>query len=141
MLSSTLARSGFEQTVIRELGAIHDQGATTQEIVFKVFDLQKQMNDRLILIQKKTEAILTQQVELAEYPTPRLFIVLPEKPTEYDPANWFRTKFRLHFICECGEHTQPAESKVVHHLHLAKHEGYLVREPTAFSRSTVRFSW
>ena len=132
-LSSTmLARSGFEHTVIRELGAIHDQGATTQQIALKVLELQKQMSDRLILIQQKTEAILTQQVELAEYPIPRLFIVLPENPTEYDPANWFRTKFRLHFICECGKHTQPAGTKVVHHLHLAKHEGYLVREPTAF---------
>ncbi|KAF9946243.1 hypothetical protein BGZ72_000510, partial [Mortierella alpina] len=70
----------------------------TQQIAQEVWKLQKQMNDRLILIQNKTEAILTQQLELAEYPIPRLFIVLPEEPVKYDPANWFRTKFRLHFI-------------------------------------------
>ena len=116
----------------RKLDAIHDQGAMTQQIALKVWQLQKQMNDRLILIQAKTETVLTQQLELAEYPIPRLFIVLPEEPTKYDPAKWFRTRFRLYFICECGEHTIAAGSKISHHLHLAKHEGYLVREPTEF---------
>ncbi|KAF9952974.1 hypothetical protein BGZ72_005788 [Mortierella alpina] len=104
----------------------------TQQIAQEVWKLQKQMNDRLILIQSKTEAILTQQLELAEYPIPRLFIVLPEEPVKYDPANWFRTKFRLYFICECGKHTEASDSKITHHLHVAKHEGYLVREPTVF---------
>ncbi|KAF9944132.1 hypothetical protein BGZ72_002772, partial [Mortierella alpina] len=42
------------------------------------------------------------------------------------------TKFRLHFICECGKHTETPNSKIKHLLHLAKHEGYLVREPTKF---------
>jgi len=114
------------------VAALHDQGATTQQIARQVWELQKQMNDRTILIQSKTEAILTQQLELAEYPIPRLFIVLPEEPTKYDPGNWFRTTFRLHFICECGEHTTVTGSKLPNHLHLAKHEGYLIREPTKF---------
>ncbi|KAF9979477.1 hypothetical protein BGZ75_009657 [Mortierella antarctica] len=52
--------------------------------------------------------------------------------TKYDPGSWFRTKFRLHFICEYGKHTEPSNSNVPHHLHLAKHEGYLIREPTVF---------
>ncbi|GJJ68411.1 hypothetical protein EMPS_00757 [Entomortierella parvispora] len=94
--------------------------------------MQIQMSDRLILIQSKTEAILTQQLELVEYPIPRLFIVLPEKVSKYDAATWFRTKFRLYFICECGEHTQKEESKAPHHLHLARHQGYVIREPTEF---------
>ncbi|KAF9989485.1 hypothetical protein BGZ75_006177, partial [Mortierella antarctica] len=127
----TEQRQAF-QAVIHKLDAIHVQGATTQQIAQEVLKLQKQMNDRLILIQRKTEAILTQQLEIAEYPIPRLFIVLPEEPVKYDPANWFRTKFRLHFICECGKHTEASNSKIKHHLHLAKHEGYLVREPTEF---------
>ncbi|OAQ22151.1 hypothetical protein K457DRAFT_1888919 [Linnemannia elongata AG-77] len=129
---ASMAKSGFERTVIHKLDGLHDQGAMTQQIARKVLELQKQMNDRLILIQSKTEAILTQQLELAEYPIPWLFIVLPEEPAKYDPGNWFRTKFRLHFICECGNHTESNNSKVPHHLHLAKHEGYLVREPTKF---------
>ncbi|KAG0255402.1 hypothetical protein BGZ95_005767, partial [Linnemannia exigua] len=128
----SMAESGFEKTIIDKLDGLKYQGATTQQIAREVLELQKQMNDRLILIQSKTEAILTQQLELAEYPIPRLFIVLPEEPTKYDPGNWFRTKFRLHFICECGKHTEVSNSKIPHHLHLAKHEGYLVREPTAF---------
>ncbi|KAF9536937.1 hypothetical protein EC957_009341 [Mortierella hygrophila] len=125
-----MVKSGFERTVVHKLDGLYDQGAMTQQIARKVLELQKQMNDRLILIQSKTEAILTQQLELTEYPIPRLFIVLPEEPAKFDPGNWFRTKFRLHFICECGKHTEPINSKVPHHLHLAKHEGYLIRQPT-----------
>ncbi|KAF9116593.1 hypothetical protein BGW39_002695, partial [Mortierella sp. 14UC] len=131
-LSSTEQCQAFQSTIIHKLDGLHDQGAKTQQIAQEIWKLQKQMNDRLILIQSKTEAILNQQLELAEYPIPRLFIVLPEELTKYDPGNWFRTKFRLHFICECGKHTEPSNSKVAHHLHLAKHEGYLVREPTEF---------
>ncbi|KAF9124610.1 hypothetical protein BG015_005054, partial [Linnemannia schmuckeri] len=129
---TSMTKSEFERTVIHKLDGLNEQGAMTQRIVREVLELQKQMNDRLILVQSKTEAILTQQLELAEYPIPRLFIVLPEEPAKYDPTNWFRTKFRLHFICECGRHTEANNSKVPHHLHLAKHEGYLVREPTKF---------
>ncbi|KAG0045289.1 hypothetical protein BGZ90_008490 [Linnemannia elongata] len=72
------------------------------------------MKARLILIQSETEVFLNQQLEQAEYPIPRLFIVLPEELTKYDPGNWFRT------------------NKAPHRLHLAKHEGYLIREPTKF---------
>ncbi|KAF9960860.1 hypothetical protein BGZ72_005696 [Mortierella alpina] len=134
-LSSTEQCQGFQGAVMHKLDGLYDQGALTQKIAQDVLKLQKQMNDRLILIQSKTEAILTQQLELAEYPIPRLFIVLPEEPAKYDPGNWFRTKFRLHFICECGKHTEASNNKVPHHLHLAKHEGYLVREPTEFFKN------
>ncbi|KAF9954176.1 hypothetical protein BGZ70_010642, partial [Mortierella alpina] len=127
----TEQRQGF-QKVINKLDVLYDQWATTQQIAQEVLRLHKQMNERLVLIQSKTEAILTQQLEIAEYPIPRLFLVLPEEAVKYDPANWFRTKFRLHFICECGKHTEDSNSKMKHHLHLAKHEGYLVREPTKF---------
>ncbi|KAG0314307.1 hypothetical protein BGZ99_008217 [Dissophora globulifera] len=123
---------GFQRTVIHKLDALYDQGDITQQIAQKVLQLSEEMKSRLILIQSKTGAILNQQLELIEYPIPRLFIVLPEEVIKYDPRNWFRTKFRLHFICECGNHTEPSNSKVRHHLHLAKHEGYLIREPTAF---------
>ncbi|KAF9538172.1 hypothetical protein EC957_007124, partial [Mortierella hygrophila] len=127
-----MTKSSFKGTVIHKLVEIHDQGAMTQQVVQEVLKQQKQANDRLVLIQNKTEAILAQQLELAEYPIPRLFVVLPEEPAKYDPGNWFRTKFRLHFICECGKHTEANNSKVPHHPHLAKHGGYLVREPTEF---------
>ncbi|KAF9993363.1 hypothetical protein BGZ79_001988, partial [Entomortierella chlamydospora] len=125
VVTNVTVKPEFESRVMGKLEEIHKD-------VKKNLELSKQMNDRLILIQNKTEAILTQQLELAEYPIPRLFIVLPEEPTKYDPGNWFRTKFRLHFICECGEHTKATGSNTPNHLHLAKHEGYLIREPTAF---------
>ncbi|KAF9952495.1 hypothetical protein BGZ70_000587 [Mortierella alpina] len=105
------------------------QGAKNAQ---EVWELQKQMNDRLILIESKTAAILTQHCELLEYTIPRLFIVLPDTPTKWDPLNMIRTKFRLRFICECGEHTKATGSKIPHHLHLANHEGYLVNKPTEF---------
>ncbi|KAG0294811.1 hypothetical protein BGZ97_004966, partial [Linnemannia gamsii] len=129
---STESCQRFQNTVIHRLDALHDQGAMTLQIAQKVLELSEEMKARLILIQSKTEAILNQQLELAEYPIPRLFIVLPEELIKYDPGSWFRTKFRLHFICECGKHTEPHNSKERHHLHLAKHEGYLIREPTKF---------
>ncbi|KAG0300873.1 hypothetical protein BGZ98_008797 [Dissophora globulifera] len=86
----------------------------------------------------KAEAILTQSYELHEFTIPRLFIVLPETLTSWDPMTMLRTKFRLHFICECNEHTKPAKStkaltsEISHELHLAMHEGYIVRKPTEF---------
>ncbi|KAG0041438.1 hypothetical protein BGZ83_001798, partial [Gryganskiella cystojenkinii] len=125
LVPTVRSKLDFENYVVHRLETID---RTTQDNLA----LSKQMNDRLILIQRKTEAILTQQLELAEYPIPRLFIVLPEEVTKYDPGNWFRTKFRLHFICECGEHTKVPGSKLPNHLHLAKHGGYLIREPTVF---------
>ncbi|KAG0334005.1 hypothetical protein BG000_008716 [Podila horticola] len=125
VVTHVIINSEFESRVMEDLKEIRKD-------VKEGLELSKQTNDRLILIQSKTEAILTQQLELAEYPIPRLFIVLPEEPVKYDPGNWFRTKFRLHFICECGEHTKANNNKVPHHLHLAKHEGYLIREPTEF---------
>ncbi|KAI8595623.1 hypothetical protein EDD21DRAFT_420478, partial [Dissophora ornata] len=123
---------GFESTVIHKLNGLHDQGDMTQRIAQEVWELTKQMNDRLVLIQSKTEAILTQNYELLEYTIPRLFIVLPEESISWDPKTMLRTKFRLHFICECGKHTEASGSNIPHHLHLASHEGYVVNKPTEF---------
>ncbi|KAI8596822.1 hypothetical protein EDD21DRAFT_236094, partial [Dissophora ornata] len=128
----SITNPGFEGTVLHKLDGLHDQGDMTQRIAQEVWELAKQMNDRLILIQRKTEAILTQNYELLEYTIPRLFIVLPEMSTSWDPKTMLRTKFRLHFICECGEHTRASGSKIPHHLHLANHEGYVVNKPTEF---------
>ncbi|KAF8927806.1 hypothetical protein BGZ58_010111 [Dissophora ornata] len=120
-------------TVTRELKVLHEQGHTTQKFVQQVLKEAKQIQDRLVLIERKTAAILTQSYELLEYTIPRLFIVLPETSTTWNPKTMFRTKFRLHFICECGEHTMPAVGNTMpHHLHLANHEGYVVNKPTEF---------
>ncbi|KAF9359773.1 hypothetical protein BGX34_008158, partial [Mortierella sp. NVP85] len=39
---------------------------------------------------------------------------------------------RLYFLCECGEHTKSPNSKISHHIHLAKHEGYDISRPDVF---------
>ncbi|KAG0311070.1 hypothetical protein BGZ99_010405 [Dissophora globulifera] len=121
----------IRKEVMEELKEIHRD-------VKDSLELAKQMNDRLIMIQSKADAILTQSYELHEFTIPRLFIVLPETLTSWDPMTMLRTKFRLHFICECDEHTKPAKStkaltsEISHELHLAMHEGYVVRKPTEF---------
>ncbi|KAI8597524.1 hypothetical protein EDD21DRAFT_407542 [Dissophora ornata] len=120
------------ETILHQLGGLHDQGQTTQEIVKQVMDGLREANNRLILIQSKTDAILTQNYELLEYTIPRLFIVLPEELTSWNPTSMICTKFRLHFICECGEHTKSHGSNIPHHLHLANHEGYVINKPTEF---------
>ncbi|KAF9321652.1 hypothetical protein BG003_000535 [Podila horticola] len=89
---------------------------------------------RLALIQSRIQALLTQTFELHEYPIPRLFIVLPKDRELWDNLNPFTHKFRLYFLCECGEHTRSASSTTPHHIHLAKHEGYDLERPTEFFR-------
>ncbi|GJJ76644.1 hypothetical protein EMPS_09003 [Entomortierella parvispora] len=94
--------------------------------------MQQEALDRLALVQTKAEAILVQNFELLEYTIPRLFIVLPEtSSTKWNPSSLLGTKFRLHFICECGDTKRPG-SKIPHHLHLAKHEGYTITQPNKF---------
>lgn len=131
-LEATIAPGRFESAVLHKMDGLLNQGHTTQEIVKLVLKETRESNDRMILIQSKTETILNQNFELHEYTIPRLFIVLPETTTSWDPKTMFRTKFRLHFICECGEHTKATGSKIPHHLHLANHEGYVINKPTEF---------
>ncbi|KAF9956626.1 hypothetical protein BGZ72_002637 [Mortierella alpina] len=96
--------------------------------------LQIQALGQLAVLQDRVKAVLTQTYELHEYPIPRLFIVLPEDPSKWDTVNPFTNKFRVYFLCECGEHTKSAnsQSNIPHHIHLAKHEGYEIKRPTEF---------
>lgn len=138
-LNSDAITSLIENLVERVEGLTFT-AAGIKDMVVEVLRNQQLMLDRLALIQHRAEAILTQNYELLEYTFPRLFIVLPETTTSRDPATMFRTKFRLHFICECGEHTRQARgtmapaSNIRHELHLARHEGYVVNRPTDFFR-------
>ncbi|KAG0308048.1 hypothetical protein BGZ99_001294, partial [Dissophora globulifera] len=91
---------------------------------------------QLAALQSRIQAVLTQTFELHEYPIPRLFIVLSQDPAGWDAVDPFTNKFRLYFLCECGEHTKLAngKTKIPHHIHLAKHEGYEITRPTEFFR-------
>jgi len=94
--------------------------------------LQMQALNRLALIQNSVKALMTQTYELHEYPIPRLFIVLPKDSSSWDPLDLISNKFRLYFLCECGEHTKSTNSKIPHHIHVAKHEGYDITRPKEF---------
>ncbi|ORZ23689.1 hypothetical protein BCR41DRAFT_368843 [Lobosporangium transversale] len=98
----------------------------------ETLNLQQQALDRLAILQQKAEAILIQSFELHEYPIPRLFIILPIDRTKWDPMNILRKKFRLHFLCECGDHTVETGKSSQNQIHFAKHEGYIVRNSTEF---------
>ncbi|KAF9274957.1 hypothetical protein BGZ88_002686 [Linnemannia elongata] len=99
----------------------------------EIKDLQIQALGQLAVIQTRVMAVLTQTYELHEYPIPRLFIVLPQNPSKWTKVNPFTNKFRLYFLCECGEHTKSINSKTkIHHIHLAKHDGYEIARPSEF---------
>jgi len=98
----------------------------------EIKDLQIQALDRLALLQKSVHALLTQTYELHEYPIPRLFIVFPQDTSSWNPLDLLSNKFRLYFLCECGEHTKSTNTKIPHHIHLAKHEGYDIDRPNEF---------
>ncbi|KAI8358966.1 hypothetical protein B0O80DRAFT_495609 [Mortierella sp. GBAus27b] len=104
-----------------------------------VIKLQKKMNedqektmDQLAQIQNSIQALMTQTYELHEYPIPRLFVILPQDTSSWNPVNLIYNKFRLYFLCECGDHTKSDNSSIPHHIHFAKHEGYEIKRPNTF---------
>ncbi|KAF9932720.1 hypothetical protein BGZ67_004596 [Mortierella alpina] len=55
-------------------------------------------------------------------------------PSGWDILEPFTDKYRLYFLCECGDHTKKAgsNSNIPHKVHFAKHEGYEITRPTEF---------
>ncbi|KAG0046481.1 hypothetical protein BGZ83_008349 [Gryganskiella cystojenkinii] len=115
-----------------ELGENRDLQQEMKQMMSTMLEMQRQANERLIAIQNGIRAILTQTYELLEYPIPRLFIVLPKESSRLDILNPFTDKYRLFFLCECGEHTKSEHNKIPNHIHMAKHEGYDLDRPTEF---------
>ncbi|KAF9347416.1 hypothetical protein BGX34_003163 [Mortierella sp. NVP85] len=101
--------------------------------------LQIQALDRLVFLQKSVQSLLTQTYELHEYPIPRLFIILPQDTSSWNPLDLLSNKVRLYFLCECGEHTKSINTKVPHHIHLAKHDGYELARPNEFFQRYGRY--
>jgi len=117
------------QDQLAEISQLQKDLASKQD---EMKQLQIQALDRLALLQKSVHALLTQTYELHEYPIPRLFIVLPRDTSSWNPLDLLSNKFRLYFLCECGEHTKSTNTKIPHHIHLAKHEGYDIDRPNEF---------
>ncbi|KAK3817585.1 MAG: hypothetical protein J3Q66DRAFT_440327 [Benniella sp.] len=132
-LATTLHGLKFDMLEIKNTASLmlkrQDDLDTKQE---EMIQLQIQALDRLALIQRDVKALLTQTYELHEYPIPRLFIVLPETSSSGYSVDFFSNKFHLYFLCECGEHTRGTNSKIPHHIHLAKHGGYVIDRPNEF---------
>ncbi|ORZ28521.1 hypothetical protein BCR41DRAFT_345458 [Lobosporangium transversale] len=96
--------------------------------------IQHQSLDKPALLQQHVDAILTQNTELHEYVIPRLFIILPVDHTKWDPMNVLKNKIRVHFLCECGDHTAMTSKNSQKPLHIIKHDGYEIRSSTEFFR-------
>ncbi|KAF9903457.1 hypothetical protein EC991_003785 [Linnemannia zychae] len=162
-LHSEMTKNGVLQSQILDMqkaaGVMSERMLELQQ---RTIQMQQQALDRLALIQNKVAAIMTQTYELHEYSIPRLFIVLPkeEDSTVTEKLgksfrNVFVKQFKLYFLCECGDHTRPAEAvnklgakhssadntiggighaggTLKHEIHVARHEGYDLDHPTEF---------
>ncbi|KAF9364649.1 hypothetical protein BGX34_000885 [Mortierella sp. NVP85] len=93
--------------------------------------IQQEAYYRTGMIQSDIHTLLTQNYELHEYPIPRLFIILP-KPSRFHRDGFKHHHFRLHFLCECGDHTMSEDCVTSPKIHLAEHEGYDLDNPTEF---------
>ncbi|KAI8358971.1 hypothetical protein B0O80DRAFT_423971 [Mortierella sp. GBAus27b] len=118
---------------------VENLGVENVELKNNVIKLEKEICGKdlqavkqLALLQNRVQALMTQTNKLQDCPIPRLFIVLPQDTSSWDPVNLFSNRFRLHFLCECGEHTKSENSKIAHYIHLAKHEGYEIKQPVEF---------
>ncbi|KAG0097892.1 hypothetical protein BGZ93_001683 [Podila epicladia] len=109
-----------------------------QKVIIKMHENHARVLAEALELAKKTdkrvEALATMTFELFEYQVPRLFIVLPDNLDWWtDIWNPVTDRFRLYFLCECGEHTKvPSNSTVSNHIHMALHEGYPIVRPSEF---------
>ncbi|KAI1314539.1 hypothetical protein EDD11_002014 [Mortierella claussenii] len=86
----------------------HDLQVRVVDMQQNIQQIQRQSAERLVQIKRDVHEILTKSVEMHEYASPRLFIVLPRDPSGRDGASLTESQFRLYFLCECGEHTMHA---------------------------------
>lgn len=123
---------------------------------------QQQTMVELVMAQRKLDAAFLLNDELYEYPIPRLFVLLPPSYTNKNPSGEPLQKFRLYFLCECGDHcenhnnsnssnnsstadfggpsnqpntkhtTEPPRSNPRTMVHLVKHGGYEVSRTAEF---------
>lgn len=107
----------------------------------EILMVQKQTINRLVATQERVDALLVQNFELHEYPIPRRFVVLPDSYNTLDPRRAASQRYRLYFLCECGEYCGTDEDRerdasssvpVKNQVHLANHEGYELTRPTEF---------
>ena len=112
------------QTIEGKIIDCHPSQSTIQQ--YDLTELVQQLHDEVKKVVRQNDAILRQTFELVEKTMPCNFIVFPEDTSPmYNPANWFRMKYRLYFLCEY-EYENGTQ------YHLAYHEGYELKEPREF---------
>ncbi|KAF9172890.1 hypothetical protein BGX21_001860 [Mortierella sp. AD011] len=123
----------LDQQERKLLGDIRQE---TEGAVIDVLERCKESLIRLALILAKAEEILSTSYSFEQGNGPRLFLILPDLRRKWDATNILSNHFRLFFLCECGLHTVASEENNGRpaQLHLADHEGYIIRQPAEFVR-------
>ncbi|KAG0255126.1 WD_REPEATS_REGION domain-containing protein, partial [Linnemannia exigua] len=115
---------------------------TRDDMKHRLLALQMSLDNQLLHLQGRIQAILAQTYELHEYPIPRLFIILPKYTSRWDSKSLLKNQLQLYFLCECGEHTKVLNgdnTNIPHHIHIARHEGYDLQRPTDFIQKYGRY--
>ncbi|KAF9963267.1 hypothetical protein BGZ65_004838 [Modicella reniformis] len=87
--------------------------------------------NRFALVQYRVQSVLTRSFR--ELPIPRLFIILPKATDLVDGiGKSCSVEFRLYYLCECGSHTTGEKTKETQEIHLTKHSGYDLVNPSEF---------
>ncbi|KAF9114189.1 hypothetical protein BGX27_011462 [Mortierella sp. AM989] len=129
---------GSKEEFERELDEQEQRALTSmrQEVEGTVIDVLERCKETLIrfaVILAKAEDILTTSFDFERGNGPRLFLILPDLRRKWNATNILANHFRLHFLCECGLHSTIKETNNgAPKLHLADHEGYVVRQPAKF---------
>ncbi|KAG0344421.1 hypothetical protein BG004_004496 [Podila humilis] len=132
-LSEKLAMN--DQELLHVQTQMQKHQADFLETVRRIEQKQDEAIAHIRKLNEKVQALMNMTFELFEYQVPRLFIVLPDNLDPWADWNPLTNKFRLYFLCECGEHTKPPPNRTTsmpNHIHLAKHEGYPIVRPTEF---------
>ncbi|KAF9205873.1 hypothetical protein BGZ49_003390 [Haplosporangium sp. Z 27] len=109
------------------------------ELQNQTLDLQNQALDKPAVLQKHAHAIFARNSELHECPIPRLFIILPVDTTTWNSTRVLENKFRLHFLCEFGDHTMEESKSNENQIHIARHEGYEIKNDTEFYKKYGKY--
>ncbi|KAG0220849.1 hypothetical protein BGX31_010459 [Mortierella sp. GBA43] len=121
---------------VTELTRLQEASDNRQELMMEM--MVRTINE-LVLLQNRVKALMAQSYELHEYPIPRLFVIIPQDTSTWNPANIFSYSFRLYFLCECGDHTKPTSPDIPNHVHIANHEGYEIKRPNEFFQQYGRY--
>ncbi|KAG0008412.1 hypothetical protein BGZ80_003483 [Entomortierella chlamydospora] len=120
-----------ESTPFEDVAGTNDLSQTIADL--SITSVDGDADNLLTQIQVHSQAILSQEYELHERTSPRLFVVLPKTTRLRDGMNKpLFNQFRLFFLCECGAHTLSKGTKLKHEIHFTNHEGYALNRPNEF---------